>query len=720
MEKMLHFNQFRFILFSTVMLVSIFAFGHARAELVHGTDFAQLKSNVANDSTVVPPPTLQVAKDGSKDYATIAAALNDLPSTGGTIEVYPGTYDEKLTLNKKNIILMGMGSDASQVVITHNDFNSKINPDTGQPYGTTGSATVTVKGKDFYATNLTIKNTADFEPPNYEDNAQAVALLTKGDRSVYRACRFLGGQDTLYVNNSKRAYFYNCYIEGSCDFIFGYGKAVFDGCTIKAKTHRGLTSKVPITAQARHSSDEDNGFVFNNTDILFDDIHMNNVWLGRPWKPYSTVYFLNTRIHQNGAQVADEGWIEWNSEQGTNYLPTCTFREYNTLIPDGHGGWTEFNYSMRESISPGSNIELSSFEAEALTADNYLANDDGWNPTGASYGSLTNQTIKIEDTPYGVPGKPTIYEVTAGNQNLALYFAGNGANPPTTGYKMWAIQNGMIYCAPEELPPATMRYFVAGLANGFPAKIYVAGINAEGQGLAAESDWFTPVSDAPAIPTNIEFTDNGDGSVTMNFTIADEGSQPVFGTGSVEHAGVYTALYASKNDAFMGNAIEGTSQGFGQPYYTFENLQANTDYWVSLWVYNGKKSPTLITNFTTGGSSPGGGDGVHTFTLRARSTDGQGHVNLIVDNQIVASWTLGTDMSNYSVGNVNGQGVIEVEFDNDDYGRNVQVDYLSVDDAKRQAEDQAVNTGVWQNSSCGGSYSEWLHCNGVIEFGNTQ
>ncbi len=114
------------------------------------------------------------------------------------------------------------------------------------------------------------------------------------------------------------------------------------------------------------------------------------------------------------------------------------------------------------------------------------------------------------------------------------------------------------------------------------------------------------------------------------------------------------------------------------------------------------------------------GGSTHNYRLRARSTDGQGNVNLIVDNQIVASWTLGTDMGDYTVNNVDLYGAIEVEFDNDAAAsRDVQIDYLSVDGDWRQAEDQDVNTGVWQNSSCGGSYSEWLHCNGVIEFGTT-
>jgi len=35
----------------------------------------------------------------------------------------------------------------------------------------------------------------------------------------------------------------------------------------------------------------------------------------------------------------------------------------------------------------------------------------------------------------------------------------------------------------------------------------------------------------------------------------------------------------------------------------------------------------------------------------------------------------------------------------------------------RQSENQLTNTGVWQNGSCGGSNSAWLHCNGYIDYG---
>jgi hypothetical protein len=57
-----------------------------------------------------------------------------------------------------------------------------------------------------------------------------------------------------------------------------------------------------------------------------------------------------------------------------------------------------------------------------------------------------------------------------------------------------------------------------------------------------------------------------------------------------------------------------------------------------------------------------------------------------------------------------------VEFDNDDGDKDVQIDYIIVGGQTRQAEDQSYNTGVYQDGECGGSYSEWLHCDGMIGF----
>lgn len=81
----------------------------------------------------------------------------------------------------------------------------------------------------------------------------------------------------------------------------------------------------------------------------------------------------------------------------------------------------------------------------------------------------------------------------------------------------------------------------------------------------------------------------------------------------------------------------------------------------------------------------------------------------------VAQWTMTTSMTNRSV-NTTLTGGVNVEFTNDASGRDIQVDYVVVNGITRQAEQQSNNTAVYQNGKCGGSNSEWMHCNGYIGF----
>jgi hypothetical protein len=123
------------------------------------------------------------------------------------------------------------------------------------------------------------------------------------------------------------------------------------------------------------------------------------------------------------------------------------------------------------------------------------------------------------------------------------------------------------------------------------------------------------------------------------------------------------------------------------------------------------------SNVTVWQAGSGGGGGSNSIVVRARGTSGSEHINLRVNNNTVASWTLSTSYQNYSASTSSTGGIV-VQFDNDASGRDVQVDYIQVNGSTRQSENQSYNTGVWQNGSCGGSYSEWLHCNGSIGYGN--
>src|SRR5690625_6860705 len=74
-------------------------------------------------------------------------------------------------------------------------------------------------------------------------------------------------------------------------------------------------------------------------------------------------------------------------------------------------------------------------------------------------------------------------------------------------------------------------------------------------------------------------------------------------------------------------------------------------------------------------------------------------------------------MQDYTV-STDVTGELRVSFTNDADGRDVQVDYVIVNGTTFQAEDQEDNTGAYDGSCGGGSYSEMLHCNGSIGFGN--
>jgi GH35 family endo-1,4-beta-xylanase len=108
----------------------------------------------------------------------------------------------------------------------------------------------------------------------------------------------------------------------------------------------------------------------------------------------------------------------------------------------------------------------------------------------------------------------------------------------------------------------------------------------------------------------------------------------------------------------------------------------------------------------------------NSIVVRARGTAGSESISLRVDNTNVATWTLTTALQNYTA-STSLTGGITVAFTNDATGRDVQVDYITVNGTTRQAEAQSSNTGLYANGSCGGGgLSEWMHCNGAIAFGN--
>jgi poly(3-hydroxybutyrate) depolymerase len=107
------------------------------------------------------------------------------------------------------------------------------------------------------------------------------------------------------------------------------------------------------------------------------------------------------------------------------------------------------------------------------------------------------------------------------------------------------------------------------------------------------------------------------------------------------------------------------------------------------------------------------------ITVRALGTTATESITLSVGGTEVQSWTLSTVMNNYTVETAL-VGDVVVTFANDDGGNaDVRIDYVNVNGVTRQAEVQTENTGAWGDNRCGGGApSEWLHCEGYINFGS--
>jgi polygalacturonase len=309
--------------------------------------------------------TLYVAADGTGDFYSIQRALDAAPATGALLLVAPGVYREVLTIDKPNIQIRSVNPDASKTVIV-NDRSAGANG------GTLHSATVNVTADNFFAENVTFENDFNRTHPQLPAGSQALALLVKGDRAVLHNVRLLGNQDTVYLGSRNcspdgdnciptRQYFSDSYIAGNVDFIFGDSKAVFDRCEIHSTAHEGGF----ITAQSKHYASEDSGFVLNRCKLIADEGVTKTVFLGRPWRPYASVVYIDTEM---GAHIDAAGWREWHPGE-THSLDTAFYAEFGSTGPGAHPGERDPHAKIL------TKEDVKKFEPAA-----FLRGSDNWNP----------------------------------------------------------------------------------------------------------------------------------------------------------------------------------------------------------------------------------------------------------------------------------------------------------------------------------------------------
>lgn len=303
------------------------------------------------------PVELVVAADGSAKYRTVQEAVMAVPA--GThdspviIRIKPGTYKELVYVQREKRFFKLVGEDAARTVITF-DLNANLKGLDGKPIGTFRTPTVQIDADDFTAENITFENAAG-------PVGQALAVRVDGDRVVFRNCRFLGWQDTIFINRGRH-YFENCYITGHVDFIFGGATAFFERCHIHALKDGYLTA----------ASTPDNapyGFVFSRCKVTGETAEVKT-YLGRPWRAHSAVTFLETEM---SGVVRPEGWHNWNFPEREK---TARYAEFGSTgpgaKPDARVAWAR---------------RLKKSDVKNITPEKILAGHDGWNP-------LTGETRK--------------------------------------------------------------------------------------------------------------------------------------------------------------------------------------------------------------------------------------------------------------------------------------------------------------------------------------
>jgi pectinesterase len=275
--------------------------------------------------------SIVVGRNELCDFSSIQEALDSCRDEDGPLKitVLSGEYYENITLYQSNITLIGIGS----VKVIGNRYALQKDEHLRE-IGTFQTATLFINGENIRLENLEIINNAG---PG-EKAGQAVALYSEGNNVTFNNCSFKGFQDTICLGplpdlqkngqpfstpeirtiyEENKSHFISCYIEGTIDFIFGGGDAVFQGCEIRS-LKRPLNKEGYITAASTAKNKK--GFYFYQC-CLTAEANVSNVFLGRPWRNYAKTTFANCLV---GSHIHPNRWDDWGNRANRK---TVTYKE---------------------------------------------------------------------------------------------------------------------------------------------------------------------------------------------------------------------------------------------------------------------------------------------------------------------------------------------------------------------------------------------------------
>jgi polygalacturonase len=341
--------------------------------------FSTKSSGPATPTASTGPTNITVGLDGAGDFATLQGASDWIPQNNTlrrNISIQPGTYRDYALFeqNRNTVTISGAGASPEDVLLYY-----------PWPTGGSGIGVLTLDSSDINVLNLDLDTKAYLTFPG-----RMRSLISTGNRLVFENVLIKGGQDTLYTVSGS-AYFKNCEVWGSVDFIYGAAVAVFDQCAIVEIRDSGGPITAPNTPYAQPY-----GLVFLNCSFPQATIaagHPYNVGAAnttfqRAWGQDGMTAIINCAV---GSQISTAGW----SSFGYGGETTCRAREYGTTLI---GGGTASTIAQRQAAG--------AYWLNTIDPD--YTNNPSLNPTNALLALPNGPTNRV-----GVTVNPVDYTLDA-------------------------------------------------------------------------------------------------------------------------------------------------------------------------------------------------------------------------------------------------------------------------------------------------------------------
>lgn len=248
----------------------------------------------------------------------------DSAPAGATIYLSAGIYRQKTVIRTPGLTIVGQGMD--KTILVYDDFAKKPDKD-GFAYLTFRSYTLAVCADGVTMRNLAVVNDA-LSP---EIKGQEVALSVVADDFLMEACRLTSTQDTLFAGplpedlierytgflpddlrrgGEMKQVFRDCLIEGTVDFIFGCGNALFETCELRSLVDARNVGYVAAPAHGLHQKE---GYRFLNCCFTREDgVEDGSIYLARPWRDFGRSSFDSCTY---GPHISPLGFDKWNGTQ---------------------------------------------------------------------------------------------------------------------------------------------------------------------------------------------------------------------------------------------------------------------------------------------------------------------------------------------------------------------------------------------------------------------